>query len=106
MRLMRGNEGAGPALRSVVLVAALLVLLAVVGTLSPSASAHVRYILNQTEINQIEAGQPAGHIAQADLLSLLFLVGLLVLVGVQFLGAYEQQRGRFKGLITMLAKYS
>jgi len=105
MRLMRGNGGVGPALRSVVLVATLL-LLAVIGAGSPSAFAHVRYILNQTEINQIEASQPPGHLAESDLLSLLFLVGLLVLVGVQFLGAYEQQRGRFKGLITMLAKYS
>jgi uncharacterized membrane protein YphA (DoxX/SURF4 family) len=103
---MRGNGRVGPALRSIVPVATLLILLAAIVSVFPSASAHVRYILNQTEINQIEAGQSAGHLGQADLLSLLFLVGLLVLVGVQFLGAYEQQRGRFKWLIARLAKFS
>src|SRR5438445_3706434 len=105
MRWMRRYGGLDPVLRSALYVATFLVLL-VFGAGSPSASAHVRYILNQTEINQIEASQPPGHLAQADLLSLLFLVGLLVLVGVQFLGAYEQQRGRFKGLILRLARFS
>ena len=98
MGWMRRYGGLGPVLRSALCFATVLILLLVFGAGSPPASAHVRYILNQTEINQIEASQPPGHLAQADLLSLLFLVGLLVLVGVQFLGAYEQQRGRFKGL--------
>jgi hypothetical protein len=84
---MRGYGGLGPVLRSSIYVATLLILLLVLGANSHSVSAHVRYILNQTEINQIEAGQPSGHLAQADLLSLLFLVGLLVLVATQFLGA-------------------
>jgi uncharacterized membrane protein YphA (DoxX/SURF4 family) len=106
MRWMRGYGGLGPVLRSSIYVATLLILLLVLGASSPSVSAHVRYILNQTEVNQIEAGQPPGHLAQADLLSLLFLVGLLVLVATQFLGAYEQQKGRFKGLITKLARFS
>jgi uncharacterized membrane protein YphA (DoxX/SURF4 family) len=104
MKRMRGYGGVGPVLRAVTYIATFLIVFVVVGT--GSASAHVRYILNQTEINQIEADQQPGHLAQADLLSFLFLVGLLVLVAVQFLGAHEQQKGRFKGLITRLAKYS
>ncbi len=103
---MRGFGGLGPVISSAIYVAALLILLAVIAASSPSAFAHIHYVLNQTEISQIEAGQPPGHLAQADLLSALFLAGLLVLVAVQFLGAYEQQRGRFKGIIARLARFS
>jgi uncharacterized membrane protein YphA (DoxX/SURF4 family) len=106
MRRMRRYGGVGPVLSAAIYLAILLTVVVVIGTDSPSAFAHVRYILNQTEINQIEAGQPPGHLAQADLLSLLFLVAMLALVAIQFLGAYQQQKGRFKGLIMRLAKYS
>ena len=106
MEWMRGHGGFIPVLRSAIYGASLLVLLLVLGAASPSAFAHIHYVLNQSEIAQIEAGQPPGHLAQADLLSALFLAGLLGLVAVQFLGAYEQQKGRFKGPITRLAKFS
>ena len=103
---MSGLGGSSPVLRSVFYVATILILFLVLVAGSPSALAHIHYVLNQTEIAQIEQGQPPGHLAQADFLSALFLAGLLVLVGVQFLGAYEQQRGRFRGPIARLAKFS
>jgi len=102
---MKGYRKIDPFLHTVISVSTLAILL-IITTASPSAFAHVKYVLNQTEINQIEADQPPGHLAQADLLSLLFLSGLLALVAIQFMGAIESERGRFKGLLTRLARYS
>jgi uncharacterized membrane protein YphA (DoxX/SURF4 family) len=106
MGRMRSFGGFRPVLRTAFYFAAMLALLLVLAAGSPSALAHIHYVLNSSEIAQIEAGQPPGHLAQADFLSALFLAGLLVLVAVQFLGAYEQQRGRFKGPISRLARFS
>jgi uncharacterized membrane protein YphA (DoxX/SURF4 family) len=102
---MRRLDGLAPITRAAIVLAALLVLF-VATIASPPVHAHVRYVLNSTEIAQAEAGQPPGHLAQADILSFLFLVGMLGLVAIQFLGAYENQRGRFKGIVRKLASYS
>ena len=96
----------GRVLLAAVLPAGLLVFFLVLGAVAPQASAHIRYVLNSTEINQIEAGQPPGHLAQADLIGLLFLVGLVGLVVIQFVGAIEHERGRFKDIERRLARFS
>jgi uncharacterized membrane protein YphA (DoxX/SURF4 family) len=103
---MKGRRRMGRVLIAALFPAGLLLFVLVLGALAPPATAHIRYVLNQTEINQIEANFPPGHLAQADQTALLFLAGLLGLVVIQFLGAIEHQKGRFKDLQRKLTRYS
>jgi uncharacterized membrane protein YphA (DoxX/SURF4 family) len=103
---MKGMARTGRLLRAAAVPAGLLLLVLVLGAVAPPASAHIRYVLNQTEINQIEANYPPGHLALVDQTAELFLVGMLGLVAFQFLGAIAHQRGRFQAVTKRLTRYS